>query len=177
MARLLVTARGHIEYRGKRYTPPPPEELRGHRYYDLELAEAAVVAAEAGANMMALTYLTTAVATAMINTMTATGLFMGINSGNPANTGANEIAPGTGYTGNRQAVTWAAFATDHQTSSNTQTFPLLAVQAGGIPYFSIWTAATAGTVLTAGPTSGLTGSIPNGANVVFTNGITLTVAG
>lgn len=176
MARLLIVARGHIEYEGKRYTPDPPEELRGHRYYDLKLREEALVAAEAGA-VMALTYLTVATATAMIATMTNTGLFMGINSGNPGNTGANEIAPGTGYTGNRQAVTWAAFATDHQTSSNTQTFPLLAVQSGGVPYFSIWTAATAGTVLTAGPTSGLSGSIPNGANVVFTNGITLTVAG
>ena len=177
MPHLLLTAKAHVEYRGKVWTPPIPEALRGHRYHDLKLREAALVAADSGANMMALTYLTIATATAIISATTTTGLFLGLNTSTPGNTGTAEIVPGTGYTGNRMGVTYAAFATDHQTSSNTQTFPLLATQAGGIPFFSLWTAATAGTVVNAGPTTGLSGSIPSGANVVFSNGISIAITG
>lgn len=147
-----------------------------HKFHDLEIGRMAEVAAALDATM-ALTYLTTAVATAMIACMTTTGLYMSIHTASPGNTGANEISPSTGYTGNRPSIAWAAFSTDHQTSNTTQTFALLASQAGGIPYFGLWTAATSGTFITGGPTSGLSGSIPSGANVVFTSAVTLTVAG
>ena len=148
-------------------------QLKGHRYHDLLIGKMALVAEDSDAKMV-LTYVTVAVATSMLSAITATGLFLSVHTASPGNTGANEIVPGTGYTGNRPAIAWAAFSVDHQTSSNTQTFPLLATQAGGIPFYGLWTAATAGTFVAGGPTAGLGGSIPNGANVTFTNGVTLT---
>ena len=150
-----------------------------YRFHDLETGRMAE-AADAVDATMALTSLTTAVATAMIAAMTTTGLYMSIHTASPANTGANEIVGNTGYTGTRPAISWSAFATDHQTSGGAnavQTFPMLVLESGGIPYFGIWTAATAGTFITGGPTSGLSGSIPIGANVTFTSAVTLTVAG
>lgn len=146
------------------------------QFYDLEIGKMAQVAADLDA-MMALTYLTVATATAMLANITTTGLYLSIHNGSLGNTGANEIVGGTGYTGTRPAITWAAFSIDHQTSSNTQTFAMLVAETGGIPYYGIWTAATAGTFITGGPTSGLSGSIPSGANVTFTSAVTETVAG
>ena len=157
-----------------------------HKFHDKELEKLAEIAHDLGATMMPLTYMTTTVATNVLSQITTTGLYLGIHSATPGNTGASEIVgsgmigyTSGGYTGTRQSIAWAAFATDHQTSNTTQTFPLLATQAGGIPYYSLWTdtgaTSHAGTFLFGGPTSGLSGSIPNGANVTFTNGVTLTV--
>jgi hypothetical protein len=130
--------------------------------------------------LMALTYLPAAVANNMLANITATGLFMSIHSGSPSNTGANEIVAGTGYTavsGGRPPITWAASSGGIVVSNDTQTYALLVTESGGIPYFGLWTANTGGTYLGGGPTSGLSGSIPSGANVTFTNSVTLTVSG
>jgi hypothetical protein len=62
-------------------------------------------------------------------------------------------------------------------SNDTQTYAMLVTESGGIPYFGLWTANTGGTFLAGGPTTGLSGSIPSGANVTFTNSVTLTVSG
>jgi len=150
--------------------------LRTYKFHDPELAKLAEIAADLDAEM-ALTYLTAAVASSMLGAITTTGLFMSIHTASPGNTGANEIVGGTGYTGTRMAVTWGSVSSGVVSSNDTQTFPLLVTQAGGVPYFGLWTASSGGTFLTGGPTSGLSGSIPSGANVIFTNGITLTVAG
>jgi hypothetical protein len=163
--------------KGKVFMPDGTEQDFGVRFpfRDPEIAKLALTAEELDA-YMAITYTTAAVATAMLACITTTGLFMSIHTASPGTGGANEIAYSTGYTGNRPAIAWAGFSTDHQTSNNTQTYPLLAIQASGIPYFGLWTAATSGTYLTGGATSGLTGSIPSGANVTFTSSVTLTLA-
>ena len=150
--------------------------MRGHKFHDKELERAAAIAKEFG-SMMALTYLAATYADNMLGQITGTGLSMGINSASPGTTGANELVGGTAYTGTRPAIAWAASSGGVVSSNDTQTFAMLVTESGGIPYFSIWTAATAGTYLTGGTTSGLSGSIPSGANVTFTNAITLTVAG
>lgn len=150
-----------------------------YRFHDPTLAEIARIADELGAQM-ALTYLAAASAASMLGNITTTGLFISIHSASPSNTGANELASGTAYTavsGGRPPATWAAPSSGVVVSSDTQTYAMLLTQAGGIPYFGIWTANTAGTYLFGGPTSGLSGSIPSSANVTFTNGITLTQAG
>jgi hypothetical protein len=126
---------------------------------------------------MVLTYLAATYAANMMNQVITTGLFMSIHTASPSNTGANEIIGGTGYTGNRPAISWAAISSGVVTSNDTQTYALLLAQTGGIPYFGIWTAATSGTYIFGGPTSGLSGSIPNGATVLFTSSVTLTQAG
>jgi hypothetical protein len=181
---LIATARATVTDRhGKRIEMPPPEELRGHRYHDLRLKEMAVIAAETN-QFMALTYLTVAVATAMLANITTAGLFMSIHTATPGNTGASEIAANvaTGYTqAARPAISWSAFSTDHQTSGGanaTQTYTMGASWTpAAIPYFGIWGASSAGTYYAGGPTSGLSGSIPAGANVTFTSAVTLTIAG
>jgi hypothetical protein len=168
--------------------------LNPHLFKNAELLRMAGLADDLGADM-ANTYLPTTNITAMIACLTAgsaapigTGAaYMGINTASPSTTGANEII-GTGmttystggYTGTRMSIGWAAFSTDHQSSNTTQTFPLLAVQAGGIPYFSLWTlsgAASLTVYVAGGPTTGLSGSIPSGANVTFASGgVVLTLA-
>ena len=167
-----------------------------HLFYDPEVAELATLAVDLGATM-AVTYLNATQAAAVVALVTTTGLYLGINSGSPGQTGSNEIL-GTGmvgytsggYTGvsdgtstGRPKITWGSFSTDHQTSTNTQTFALLATFGSGINYFSIWTdtgaSGHAGTYITGGATSGsINGSsVPSGANVTFTNGLTVTVTG
>jgi hypothetical protein len=161
--------------------------LGKHVFHDPVLAEMARVADELEAQM-ALTYLAAAYAANMLGQLTTTGLYMSLHSSSPATTGANEILGSTeigyssgGYTGARQAITWGGVASGVVSSNDTQTFPLLATFASGIPYFGIWTdlgtSGHAGTYICGGATSGLSGSIPSGANVIFTNGITLTQSG
>jgi hypothetical protein len=153
--------------------------MLNHRFHDPAIERMAQVAFDLNA-LMALTYLPAAVANNMLANITATGLFMSIHSGSPSNTGANEIVAGTGYTavsGGRPPITWAASSGGIVVSNDTQTYALLVTESGGIPYFGLWTANTGGTYLGGGPTSGLSGSIPSGANVTFTNSVTLTVSG
>jgi hypothetical protein len=150
-----------------------------HKFHDPTIEDIARIADELGARM-ALTYLSAAAASSMLGNITTTGLFISIHSASPSNTGANELVAGTAYTavsGGRPPVTWGSVTTGVVTSSDTQTYAMLVTQAGGIPYYGIWTANTAGTWLIGGPTSGLSGSIPSGANVTFANGITITQAG
>jgi hypothetical protein len=55
---------------------------------------------------------------------------------------------------------------------------MLTTTAGGIPYFGIWTANSSGTWIIGGTTTGLSGSIPSGANVTFTTpAVSFVVAG
>ena len=129
---------------------------------------------------MALTYLSAAAAAACLGNVTTTGLFMSIHSGSPSNTGANELVAGTAYTavsGGRPPIAWGSVSAGVVTSNDTQTYAMLVTQAGGIPYYGLWTANTGGTWLFGGPTTGLLGSIPNGATVTFTSSVTLTQAG
>ena len=153
--------------------------MLNHRFHDPAIERMAQVAFDLNA-LMSLTYLPSAVANNMLANITTTGLFLSIHSGSPSNTGANELVAGTAYTlvsGGRPPLTWAAASAGVVVSSNTNTFAMLVTQAGGIPYFGLWTANSGGTYLGGGPTSGLSGSIPSGASVIFTNGVTLTVAG
>jgi hypothetical protein len=150
--------------------------IEPHHFHDSQLEEWAAIAEKYGATM-ALTYLAAATASNQLGQITTTGLYMSIHNGSPSNTGANEIVGNTGYTGTRMPVTWGSPSGGVVVSNDTQTFPLIVIQAGGIGYWGLWTAATAGTWLFGGATSGLSGSIPSGANVVFTSAITLTQAG
>ncbi len=158
-----------------------------HIFHDPEVGEMAKIAALLRARMVN-TYLPAAVMSALLACLTTTGLYMGIHTASPSTTGANEIVgsgmigySSGGYTGTRQAIAWAAYSSPGQVSSDSQTFALLAAQTGGIPYFSLLTdtgaTSHAGTYMGGGPTSGLSGSIPNGANVTFAiGGVVLSIA-
>lgn len=171
---ILGHAKGEIELPGltiARLAPDTP-----HHFHNSDIEEMARVADLLKA-VMALTFLPGTVANNMLANITTTGLFMSIHTGSPGTTGANEIVGGTGYTGNRPALAWAASSLGVVVSNDTQTYALLVTQSGGIPNFGIWTASTSGTYLGGGTTSGLSGSIPSGANVTFTSAVTLTVSG
>jgi hypothetical protein len=168
---ILGHAKGEVELPGLTVVRSP-----GIAFHDPDIAEMARIADLLKA-VMTLTFLPATVANNMLGNITTTGLFMSIHTASPGTTGANEIVGGTGYTGNRPAIAWAAAASGVVVSNTTQTYALLVTQSGGIPNFGLWTAATAGTYLGGGTTSGLTGSIPSGANVTFTSAVTLTVSG
>lgn len=146
---------------------------------DPELAAMALIAEDLDA-YMALTYASTAVGTAIIVTVTATAIAMSIHTGSPATTGANEIPnnSASGYTQSvRPSITWAAYGSAAQVSNDTQTYTMGASWTPGpIPYFGLFTATTSGTWLFGGPTSGLSGNIPAGANVTFTSAVTLSTS-
>jgi hypothetical protein len=148
-----------------------------HTYRNSDIAKWAKVAEELNA-MMSLTYLAAAYANASINGILAasTTFYLSIHSASPSNPGANELVAGTGYTavsGGRPPIAFGAAALGVQTSSGTgapQTFAMLVTEAGGIPFFGLWTANTGGTYICGGATSGLSGSIPSGASVQFATG-------
>lgn len=102
----------------------------------------------------------------------STTYYLGINSGDPGTTGANEI---TGYTGNRPSITFGNASGGVQASTSSQSFASMPSESGGVPYFSVWTAATSGTYLGGGPATGALSSIPSGATLsVATGAVTWT---
>ena len=137
---------------------------------------------------MPLTYLAAAYANDAINGILAasTTFYMSLHSASPGTNGANEILGSSqsgyssgGYTGFRKALTFGAASSGVQTSNDTQTYALLAAFVSGINYFGIWTADDGGTYIGGGVTAGTVNgsSIPNGANVIFTNAIVASVLG
>ena len=146
---------------------------------DPELAAMALIAEDLDA-YMALTYASTAVGTAIIATVTATAIAMSIHTGSPATT-ARTRSPTT-----VPAATPSPYAPlspgqpmgpPRRSSNDTQTYTMGASWTPvPIPYFGFFTATTSGTWLFGGPTSGLSGNIPAGANVTFTSAVTLSTS-
>ena len=101
--------------------------------------------------------------------VTSTTYYLALNSTDPGTTGAGEI---TGGSYARQAITFAAASGGSKASSNSQTFTGLPAEAGGIPYASIWTAATAGTFLGGLTTTGMSGAVSAGSTVTVATGAT-----
>ena len=157
-------------------TPLHRGSANAHLFRNPELQELADLAFDLGAVL--LTYLPASEAASMGGVITTTGLYLGLNSASPGQTGANELTPGTAYSGNRPGITWSSYTAGVTSNTALISFTLSATQAGGIPYISIWTASTGGTYLGGGPTTGLSGSIPSGAQVSFAiSNLTLTVTG
>jgi hypothetical protein len=121
---------------------------------------------------------------AIANTMltaafpTATNFYMALFSADPGTTGTAGELTGGGYA--RQLINFATPAGGVSVSGGTnpaQNFTNVPAEAGGIPYFGVFSAVTAGTYEFGGTTSGLSGSIPAGATVSFAAGqVSLTLA-
>jgi len=97
----------------------------------------------------------------------STTYYLSLHSATPGQNGASEI---TGGSYARQALTFGAASGGSESSTNSQTFTNLPVEASGIPYFGIWSAASGGTYIGGGTTTGLTGSLPAGISVNFATG-------
>ena len=96
-----------------------------------------------------------------------TTYYLSLHSATPGQTGANEISGGS-YA--RQSIVFGAASGGSEASSTSQTFTNLPAESGGIGYFGIWSAATSGTYIGGGATTGLTGSLPAGISVNFATG-------
>lgn len=114
---------------------------------------------------------------AIANTMlsaafpTATTFYLALFTADPGTTGSAGEVTGGSY--GRQAINFAAPSGGTSVSGGSnpaQSFTNMPAEAGGIPYFGIFTAVTAGTYDAGGTTSGLSGSIPAGATVSFAAG-------
>jgi hypothetical protein len=97
----------------------------------------------------------------------ATTYYLGLNTATPGTTGASEVTGGS-YV--RQSITFGSASGGSEASTNAQTFTGFPVEAGGCPYFSLWTASTSGTYLGGGSTTGLSGAISAGSTVSFAIG-------
>lgn len=121
--------------------------------------------------------LTTSNANAMLTAapcVPSTTYYLSLHTATPGTTGASEV---TGGSYARQAITFASPSGGSQASSSAQSFTSMPAEAGGTPYFGIWSAATSGTYECGGSTSGLSGAISAGATITFASGaITLTVS-
>lgn len=103
-----------------------------------------------------------------------TTYYLSLHTATPGTTGASEV---TGGSYARQAITFGTPASGSQASTNAQNFTSMPAEGSGTPYFGIWTAATSGTYLAGGSTSGLSSAISAGATVSFsTGGVTLSVS-
>lgn len=104
----------------------------------------------------------------------STTYYLSLHTADPGTTGAHEV---TGGSYARQAITFGSAASGSQASTDSQSFTGMPAEAGGCPYFGVWSASTSGTFECGGSTSGLSGAIPSGATVTFsTGGVTLSVA-
>jgi hypothetical protein len=91
--------------------------------------------------------------------------------GSSTNAPSGEYTTGSGPA--RQPITFGSAAAGAKVSSGTdaaQTFTSVPAAAGGVLYFGICSAATGANYMCGGLTSGLSGSIPSGASIVFAAG-------
>ena len=101
-----------------------------------------------------------------------TTYYLALFTTDPSTTGASGEVSGGSYA--RQAIAFGSASSGSQASTNAQNFTNMPVLSGGIPYFGLFTAATGGTYLGGGTTSGLSGAISVGSTVAFAIGAVTT---
>ena len=98
----------------------------------------------------------------------STTYYLALFTSDPSTTGASGEVTGGSYA--RQAIAFGSASAGSQASTNAQTFTGMPVEAGGVPYFGLFTSASSGTFLGGGTTSGLSGAISAGSTVTFSIG-------
>ena len=98
----------------------------------------------------------------------STTYYLALYTTDPSTTGASGEVTGGSYA--RQAIAFGSASAGSQASTNAQTFTGMPVLAGGAPYFGLFTAASGGTYLGGGTTTGLSGAISAGSTVTFSIG-------
>jgi hypothetical protein len=107
--------------------------------------------------------------------VTSTTYYLALFTTDPGTTGASGEVTGGSYA--RQTIAFAAAASGSKASNTSQSFTGMPVEAGGCPYFGIFSAVSSGTYLGGGTTSGLSGAISAGSTVTFASGaVTLTLS-
>ena len=98
----------------------------------------------------------------------STTYYLALFTSDPSTTGASGEVTGGSYA--RQAIAFGSASAGSQASTNAQTFTGMPVEAGGVPFFGLFTSASSGTYLGGGTTSGLSGAISAGSTVTFSIG-------
>ena len=101
-----------------------------------------------------------------------TTYYLALFTTDPGTTGASGEVTGGSYA--RQSIAFGSASAGSQASTSTQTFTSMPVEAGGVPYFGLFTASTSGTYLGGGTTTGLSGAISAGSTVTFATGAVTT---
>lgn len=101
----------------------------------------------------------------------STTYYLALFTTDPGTTGTGEV---TGGSYARQAIAFGSASAGSQASTNAQNFTNMPLEASGVPYFGIFTAATGGTYICGGATTGLSGSIPAGSTIAFASGAVTT---
>jgi len=105
----------------------------------------------------------------------STTYYLALFTSDPGTTGASGEVSGGSYA--RQAITFSAASGGSESSTNAQTFTSMPAEAGGIPYFGVFSAATGGTYEFGGTTSGLSSAISAGSTVTFAiGGVTISLS-
>jgi hypothetical protein len=99
-----------------------------------------------------------------------TTYYLALFTTDPGTTGASGEVTGGSYA--RQAIAFGSASAGSEASTNAQNFTGMPAEAGGVPYFGIFTTLTAGTYLGGGTTTGLSGAISVGATINFAIGAT-----
>jgi len=102
----------------------------------------------------------------------STTYYLALFTSDPSTTGASGEVTGGSYA--RQAIAFGSASAGSQASTNAQTFTNMPVEAGGVPYFGLFTSASSGTFLGGGTTSGLSGAISAGSTISFAIGAVTT---
>jgi len=102
----------------------------------------------------------------------STTYYLALFTTDPSTTGASGEVTGGSYA--RQSIAFGSASSGSQASTTAQNFTNMPVLAGGAPYFGLFTAATGGTYLGGGTTSGLSGAISVGSTVAFAIGAVTT---
>ena len=98
----------------------------------------------------------------------STTYYLALYTTDPGTTGASGEVTGGSYA--RQTIAFGSASAGSQASTNAQNFTGVPVLAGGAPYFGLFTAASGGTYLGGGTTTGLSGAISAGSTVTFSIG-------
>jgi len=102
----------------------------------------------------------------------STTYYLALFTSDPTTTGASGEVTGGSYA--RQAIAFGSASAGSQASTNAQNFTGMPVEAGGVPYFGLFSASTAGTYLGGGTTTGLSGAISAGSTIAFAIGAVTT---
>jgi hypothetical protein len=93
-----------------------------------------------------------------------TTYYMSLHTATPGNTGASEV---TGGSYARQAIVFTTATAGVESNNATITFSSLPAEAGGIPYFGIWTLVSGGTYLGGGTVTGVPGPMSAGTSLAL----------
>lgn len=95
----------------------------------------------------------------------STTYYLALFTSDPSTTGASGEVTGGSYA--RQSIAFGSASGGSEASTTSQSFSGMPAEAGGVPYFGIFSASSGGTYVCGGTTTGLSGAISAGSTITF----------